>query len=989
MTDELVAQPPLFVVATERHVERLASASLRAVTRQRLFERLASSLLGDVTFANPMEARLALAGASLSDDGAIGAIDATLAKLRESNVEQSALVDLGAGSGPIADRARMLARAMRELDERLLRVGLIDGRRVRELLASVVTRLDGALVAKAIGATEVQARWIVTWTPADARLWRALDAALSRAGGRAHVELASFDRRLDAERERDPLEIVWDELAQHLEEPPSQRTIEAVLGDLTLTTPLHPASLARVALRDATDARAESKAAADAIASELDKGTPIDRIAVAVLDADSTSARSLARTLRQAGVPVFDARTSTSSSLLATAREALELAGRSLERTRVAALLRSSYLDGAALTGLQGRQARRAMDDLAYALETTPTESAQDAVSALVATAAAARFATPALLELARALAEILGSVELERSRADHVRVTREVLARLGLSPRADDALKRACSTDAPMNAPAAMDVSAHFNDVFAWNALVGSLLDLSRAAERVGSHEAVPATRFRHELWREVEGRLRRSEGARANAVRLVALTELAEEDLALLVVCGATAEAIPGRGEESGMLPAALSNALRARDPLAAPPLRALSAAREMAALAWAAARAERVILCRPTHDDSGTSIAAAPLVEWLKRAGVDHVRFGAGVIADRPWTRRDRALAVLAIAPDHADSLAPEAARRARIERDREAFHHGGDDLDWTIVGKLGPDPVVRAVLESETGGGAHALGTTSLERFAACAFQGFAQSILGGREETLAEDTPTRRDEGNLAHDMLRAAFDATHDMWRERPRRRDAMIARAVSAVDKLIGERARGLRLAALRRLRVEVIGVLEASIEDVEWDFETAEREFAPGAAWPALQLGEADTRLSLTGKIDRVDLSHDGGRVRVLDYKRRAQPFTATELGSTRLQLPIYARVAGKELGRAETSGQYLLTHMPSASPPHDWAKRWDALGVCSNDSPLVNDLLEMIRSIRQGVVLPKPKQDKSCQHCGSDGVCRRPRFAIPRDD
>jgi len=205
---------PLFVVATERHVERLASASLRAVTRQWLFERLASSLIADVAFATPVEARMALAGALLSDDGAIDAIDAAIATLRESNVEEAALIDLGAGTGPTADRATMLARAMREMDARLLHAGLVDGRRAKELLASVVMRSEGALVTKAIDAIELQARWIVTWTPADARLWRALDAALSRVGGRAHVELASFDRRLDPERERDPLEIVWDDLAE-------------------------------------------------------------------------------------------------------------------------------------------------------------------------------------------------------------------------------------------------------------------------------------------------------------------------------------------------------------------------------------------------------------------------------------------------------------------------------------------------------------------------------------------------------------------------------------------------------------------------------------------------------------------------------------------------------------------------------------------------------------------------------------------------------
>lgn len=981
----------LFVVATERHVERLASGGWRGVTRQWLFERLASSLLLDVMLATPLESRIALAE-SMRDEGAgsLDAIELALASLRESCVDVEALDSVASGSGPAAERARRLATAMRALDGRLERAGLVDARRSKELLASRISRLDGGVVAKAVGARELSARWIVGWTPAEARLWRALDAALSRVGGRARVELASFERRLDAERERDPLEIVWDELAQHLEDPPDQRAIEPVLGDLTLTTPLPSSSLARIELRTATDARAEAKAAADAIASALTRGVPIDRIAVGVLDSNDETVRALGSVLRDAGIPVHHGRATPSSSLLATAKDALELASRGLERTRVAALLRSDYLDAARLTSLTepGRRPRALLHELAAALEATPTEAAEDPVARLAATALSSFGARAERGTLARAVGELLSSVEVTASRASHVALTRGLLDRLGLRPRADAALKRACASSAPMSPLDAMDVGAHFDDLTAWQALVNALDDVARAAVHVGAAAPIAAASFRHELWRAVDARLHRSVGARAGAVRLVGLAELAEEELALLVICAATAEAIPGFASSSQLVTVALSNALRARDPLAAPASQALASARSLASIAWAASRADRVVLCRATHDDSGTAVAAAPLVQWLRRAGVPAVTFGAGVIADRPWTPRDRALAVIALAPEHADAMAPDAVRRAHVEGDREAFHQGADELDWAVVGKLSNDPVSRAVLEAETGGGARPLGTTALERFAACAFQGFAQSVLGGREELFAEDTPSRLEEGTLAHEMLRVAFEATRAAWRERPRDRDAIMTTALAAVDALAGDRARGLRRAAIRRIRDEVRDVLSASIDDLDWDFDAAEREFGEEASWAVLSLAGGQTKLSLTGKIDRVDVSRDGSAIRVIDYKRRSKPYATPELGETLLQLPIYAKVAARELGRRDAFGKYVLTQAPASTAPN-WEARWAGLGVTSNDSALDEHLLEIVRSVRQGVVLPKPRHDKSCRACGSDGVCRRPRFTIPRED
>jgi ATP-dependent helicase/DNAse subunit B len=289
----------------------------------------------------------------------------------------------------------------------------------------------------------------------------------------------------------------------------------------------------------------------------------------------------------------------------------------------------------------------------------------------------------------------------------------------------------------------------------------------------------------------------------------------------------------------------------------------------------------------------------------------------------------------------------------------------------------------------VLESETGGGARPLAVTSLEYFAACAFQGFARSVLGGKEEAFAEDTPTRMEEGNMAHDLLRVAFEATRAEWRARPRDRQKILALALEAIDLRVGDRARGLRRASIRRIRDEVISVLNASVDDDTWDFELAEQEFGESAAWPLLALDGGHTHLKLTGKLDRVDVSKDGSAVRVIDYKRRAKLYPIPDLGDTLLQLPIYARVAARELVRRDAFGKYVLTQAPTFASPNGWEARWTGLGVTTPGSPIEEHVLEIVRSVRQGIVLPKPRHEKTCQHCGSDGVCRRPRFAIPRED
>ncbi len=96
------------------------------------------------------------------------------------------------------------------------------------MLIWAVEKSEPSTVRAAVGAPELLARGLLHWDPVDLAAWRALDTALLAAAsdgggavgerGGARIELPSFaldpEAKISAQRERDPLEIVFEELAR-------------------------------------------------------------------------------------------------------------------------------------------------------------------------------------------------------------------------------------------------------------------------------------------------------------------------------------------------------------------------------------------------------------------------------------------------------------------------------------------------------------------------------------------------------------------------------------------------------------------------------------------------------------------------------------------------------------------------------------------------------------------------------------------------------
>ncbi|HWL87949.1 MAG TPA: PD-(D/E)XK nuclease family protein, partial [Polyangiaceae bacterium] len=770
----------------------------------------------------------------------------------------------------------------------------------------------------------------------------------------------------------------------------------------------------RVEIRQAADAEVQARAVADAVHAELARGTPIEEVAIALPRLDEQVLEPMRRVFDDLGIPVHDPRgpAPAAAAIVARALDAHALASRGLPRQDVAQLLRSRYVDAAALVGSEDRPpsvteppARQQLLRLAALLERTPTAHGPDPIGELEATARAgaskARLppaeAADSLGALARRVGEILWAVERAQTRLEHVAVARKLWSALGFPARVGfDARATLARDDAPVGLARA-ELHALARDAHAWQVLVEALDRYEAAVIRLkGGDMCITADAFRHELGRALEAGEPPPAARRIGALRIARMGDLANEALSCLVIASANEGLLPMRDAHPALVFESFAAALRELDPVRAPASPSLTAARGLGSLALASARAKRIVFVYCAHDAEGALLQPAPLVAWLVRSGAEEKKWPLTPLRGRPLTPREVRLGLLVKEPERGREMVPDAARRAHIESVRESFHGARQgELRGPLTGILAMDGAMLRAIVEDTGGAARALPVTSLERFARCAFQGFAAHVLGAREKEEASDVPDARQSGTLVHEALAAAFEATLPLWRERPRDADGIRALALEAAERVLGRdrMASPLRRMALEQTRDDVRKVIDFSLADENYDFAFAERAFGDGreGSWPPLRMDGPGTAVAIRGSIDRVDLSPDGQAIRIIDYKRGARTARDAQRDVTKLafQLPLYAHIARTVLDARHADGLYLPTRQLDrnlAIPTY--VSEWnEAMG--DGEGGVTARTLALVRGLREGAMAPVPNDKIVCDRCAYDGVCRRPRFVVSEED
>ncbi|HRH01132.1 MAG TPA: hypothetical protein PLR99_33060, partial [Polyangiaceae bacterium] len=302
---------PVFVVPTERHVERLTGAGYRATTLPALEERLLAALAPELAVATRAEERAAIAAIApkLPGRGRVDPTSAALAAACESALDDlAAFVDEleprraaslgGPAHGPRAARVRLLASLEASMSTELARHGLVARRHVATRLAAQCARVPPEVLAAALGSHVLETRLLVDLSPRRLLLFKALDRKLGKVGGRATVCLPTFERPVDPSRPPDHLESLVAWTASWLDDAPRTDVIPARLGTLDDAPPPAPA-VAGIEVRFVVDAESHAHAIADAVVSALDAGACIDDIAVGVVRWSEPHLVALARALAE------------------------------------------------------------------------------------------------------------------------------------------------------------------------------------------------------------------------------------------------------------------------------------------------------------------------------------------------------------------------------------------------------------------------------------------------------------------------------------------------------------------------------------------------------------------------------------------------------------------------------------------------------------------------------------------------------------------
>jgi hypothetical protein len=473
----------------------------------------------------------------------------------------------------------------------------------------------------------------------------------------------------------------------------------------------------------------------------------------------------------------------------------------------------------------------------------------------------------------------------------------------------------------------------------------------LVTAAERLGlGNDAVSPRELSAELLRAMEGVGQGRGASRAAAIAIARPAEVAGLSLDLAVVCRASAACFSQAGAASATL--WLGNELcEALPRFQRPPSARDEEAATLTALNALLAGAEETEIVWSTSDGSSDT-RESRFVEAFEH----------GVAARTPRNEPGSPLAAAARRSVPLAAMTPEAELRVKAELVRHAFFFGQgersvhtgvvDDLSRWVAPELPPLPVTR------------------LERYADCAFLGFSAIVLRATRDEGVSDALGIRERGIMIHAAVAEALLAIAGL--DRP---DAeLLALALSAADKALEQHAGStLRGAALRTTRGDVRSLVRWSLEHSDYRFREAEKGFGEGETWGPLQLGP----YRLSGRVDRIDVSTDGKRVRVIDYKSGNPPSRSDEHA---LQGWLYARKVASELGASEVQSMYLGLRRRIPVPREIYSGAPDAAALLEREGYA----LAKLESLRRGSIAAEPSRPSKCERCDGRDLCRRPLSA-----
>jgi ATP-dependent helicase/DNAse subunit B len=451
---------------------------------------------------------------------------------------------------------------------------------------------------------------------------------------------------------------------------------------------------------------------------------------------------------------------------------------------------------------------------------------------------------------------------------------------------------------------------------------------ELSR--QDIRAHDAVMRLLGELRGWGELDGTLaaeeivaaiertevRRSSTREAGRVTVVDLLRARTRRFEFVFVFGLEQGSLPRRGHESPFLGDDARRDLDGRS--GARLTRPDQVARDRYLFYTACTRAtRRVYLVREAATDEGSPREASPfwdemqslfpkddVLRWTRRRPVSSL---AWTLEDAP-TERERLRAVALRAADDvpaAEAIAVANGWDRKLTRALRAF-----ERPTRIT-----HPLVLADLRART-----TFGVTELERFADCSSIWFLERLIDPKSIDARVDARLR---GSVAHQILFRFFSGLPKELgadRVKPDR----IEDALVFLRRCLDQAVEGVRMELTdlqeRELRHGLWRDLEAFVrEEAASELQLEPRRFevlfGSERSAPELQRGlELGEGLSLSGKIDRIDVDPFSARGIVQDYKAGKHAHSAQQIETEkRLQIPLYMLVLRDLIGIEPVGGLY----------------------------------------------------------------------------
>jgi ATP-dependent helicase/DNAse subunit B len=332
-------------------------------------------------------------------------------------------------------------------------------------------------------------------------------------------------------------------------------------------------------------------------------------------------------------------------------------------------------------------------------------------------------------------------------------------------------------------------------------------------------------------------------------------------------------------------------------------------------------------------------------------------------------------DAALAARSLMPlDYLSHLSPFFSRSVRAEASRWG------ERCFTEFDGVPRSRQARAELERFFATEGIAFSPTALETYARCPYRYFIEHLLGLRklEQPDPLEALSPQDRGSLVHQILYRLFSKLKEEKRlplraqERAYLESAMEQTAHAAFAAFEEGKSTGYPLLwTLEKTKIleSLRGLITAELNDTEGFVPTYfEENFECRFSL------SPDSAVTLHGRIDRIDLSADGRRARIIDYKTgKLRLFEDGEFkGGEALQLPFYLYAAGQHLrGKQPCSAAYY--HVSPTDrfrrvlfTAEDWEAKLKILRRIASG---------LVEGIRKGIY---PARPESCSPCPYPLIC-----------